>query len=137
MLGQSHLEAPKIMAGFAARFIAAQAIPSTIEGVVAYFRTLEEEETKREAILANRDVLVTRINAERDAILSYFGHRFAERRAALDEFFKLLRHATVNGDNEQLVTALGGILGIIQQNPLDDFETFKRKLQDPDYVIEI
>ncbi len=137
MLRQSHLEAPKIMAGFAARFIAAQAIPSTIEGVAAYFRTLEEEETKRQAIAANRDVLVTRINAERDAILAYFEHRFAERRTALDELFVTLRHATANGDNEQLVAALSGILGIIQQNPLDDFETFKKNLQNPNYVIEI
>ena len=125
------------MVGFSARFVAAQAIPATIEGISAYFRTLEEEETKRYAIAANRDVLITRINAERDAILAYFGHRFAERRAALDELFVALRQATVNGDNEQLVAVLGGILSIIQQNPLDDFETFKRKLQNPDYVIEI
>ena len=125
------------MVGFSARFVAAQAIPATIEGISAYFRTLEEEETKRYAIAANRDVLITRINAERDAILAYFGHRFAERRAALDELFVALRQATVNGDNEQLVAVLGGILSIIQQNPLDDFETFKRKPQNPDYVIEI
>ena len=125
------------MVGFSARFVAAQAIPATIEGISAYFRTLEEEETKRYAIAANRDVLITRINAERDAILAYFGHRFAERRAALDELFVALRQATVNGDNEQLVAVLGGILSIIQQNPLDDFETFKRKFQESDYVIEI
>ena len=48
-----------------------------------------------------------------------------------------LCHAQANDDNERLVLALGGILGIIQQNPLNDFETFKRRLQDPDYVIEI
>ena len=125
------------MAGFAARFVAAQAIPSTIEGIASYFRALEEEETKRQAIAANHDVLVARINAERDAILAYFGHRFAERHAALDEFFELLRHATANGDNNQLTAALTGILGIIQQNPLDDFETFKRNFQDPNYVVEI
>lgn len=125
------------MVGFSARFIAAQAIPSTIEGISTYFRTLQEEETRRQAIAANRDVLVARVNAERDAILAYFGHRFAERRAALDELFVTLRHATANGDNGQLVVALSGILGIIQQNPLDDFETFKKNLQNPDYVIEI
>ena len=125
------------MVGFSARFIAARAFPVTIEGISAYFRTLEEEETKRQAIVANRDVLVARINAEREVILAYFGERFAECSAALDELFGTLRHATTNGDNEQLVAALGGILGIIQQNPLDDFETFKRKFQEPDYVIEI
>ena len=125
------------MVGFSARFIATRAIPSTIDGISAYFLTLQEEETKRQAIAANRDVLVSRINAERDVILAYFGERFAERRAALDDLFVALHHATGNGDNEQLVAVLGGILGIIQQNPLDDFETFKRKLQEPDYVIEI
>ena len=125
------------MVGFAARFIASYTIPATIEGIFAYFRALQEEETKRQIIAANRDVLVSRINAERDVILAYFGERFAERRVALDELFGTLRHATANGDNEQLVAALGGILAIIQQNPLDDFETFKKKLKEPDYVIEI
>ena len=57
------------MVGFSARFIAAQVIPVTIEGISAFFRTLEEEETKRQAIAANRDVLVARINAEQYAIL--------------------------------------------------------------------
>ena len=125
------------MVGFSARFVAAQAIPPTIGAISACFRTLEEEETMRQAIAANRDVLIARINAERDAILAYFSHRFAERRTALDEFFLALRHATDNGDNEQLVTVLSGILGIIQQTPLDDFETFKQKFQEPGYVIEI
>ena len=54
---------------------------------------MQEEETKRRAIAANRDVLIARITAEKEAILAYFSQRFAERRAALDEFFELLRHA--------------------------------------------
>ena len=69
MLQRSQMEGLESMVGFSARFIAAQAIPSTIEGISAYFRSLEEEETKRQAIAANRDVLVSRINAERDVIL--------------------------------------------------------------------
>ena len=85
------------MVGFSARFIATQAIPPTTEAISAYFRTLNEEETKRQVIATNRDVLITRINAERDAILAYFGHRFAERRAALCELFVVLGHATTVG----------------------------------------
>ena len=38
------------MVGHAARFLAFQAIPPAIEGISAYFRTLEEEEIKRQAI---------------------------------------------------------------------------------------
>ena len=70
-------------------FVGAQVIPPTISGIADYFRTLTEEETKRQAA-ANRDVLIARITAEKEAILAYFRERFAERRAALDEFFELL-----------------------------------------------
>ena len=116
---------------------ASAAIPDTLAGIADCFRTMQEEETKRQAIAANRDVLIARITAEKGAILAYFDHRFAERRAALDEFFELLRHAVADGDNHQLTVALTGILGIIQDNPLDDFETFRRRFQDPNYIIDI
>ena len=118
-------------------FIAAQVIPQTISGIADYFRTMQEEETKRKAIDANREVLIARLTAEKDTILAYFSERFAERRAALDEFFKLMRRSVDSRDNHQLNVALAGILGIIQDNPLDDFETFKQQFQNPDYVIEI
>ena len=117
--------------------VASVVIPPTISGIADYFRTMREEETKRQAIIANRDELIARITAEKETILAYFDHRFAERRAALDEFFELLRHAAADGDHHQRNAALAGILGIIQDNVLDDFETFKQKFQDPDYVIEI
>ena len=117
--------------------IASQVIPPTICGIAEYFRAMQEHETKRCAITANREVLIARLTAEKETILAYFSHRFAERRAALDEFFELLRHAVDSGDNHQLNVALAGILGVIQDNPLDDFETFKHQFQDPDCVIEI
>ena len=118
-------------------FISSQVIPPTISGIVECFRALQEEETKRQIINANRDLLIARFTAEKDTILAYFSQRFAERRAALDEFFELLHHAVENGDNHHLSAALTGILGIIQENPLDDFETFKQKFDEGDYVIEI
>ena len=119
--------------------VASAVIPDTISGIADYLRTMQEEKekTKRQAIAANRDVLIARITAEKETILAYFDHRFAERRAALDELFELLRHASVGGDHHQRNAALAGILDIIQDNVLDDFETFKQKFQDPDYVIEI
>lgn len=114
-----------------------QAIPPTIAGIADYFRTMQVEETKRQAIIANRDVLIERITAEKDTLLAYFDHKFAERRAALDEFFELLRQAIASGDNQKLVAALSGILTIIQDNALEDFASFKEKFQNPDYVVEI
>lgn len=118
---------------FGAQFV----VPPTIAAIADYFRTMQMEATKRQAIIANREVLIARITAEKDVLLAYFDHKFAERRAALDEFFELLHHAVASGDNQQLVAALSGILTIIQDNPLDDFETFKEKFQNPDYIVEI
>ena len=114
-----------------------QAIPPTIAAIADYFRAMQAEDTKRQAIIANRDVLIERITAEKDTLLAYFDHKFAERRAALDEFFELLRQAIASGDNQQLVAALSGILTIIQDNALEDFASFKEKFQNPDYVVEI
>ena len=118
-------------------FVGAQVIPPTISGIREYFCAMQEENTKRQAIAANRDVLIARITAEKETILAYFSQRFEERRAALDEFFELLHHAVDGKDNHQLNVALAGILGVIQDNPLDDFETFKMQFQDPDHIIEI
>lgn len=118
-------------------FIGSQVIPDTISGISDCFRAMQEEETKRRAIIANRDVLIARLTAEKETILAYFNHRFAERRAALDEFFELLHYAVDSKDNHRLNAALAGILGVIQDNPLDDFETFKKQFEDPDYVFEI
>ncbi|MDE2786947.1 MAG: hypothetical protein OXL37_09820 [Chloroflexota bacterium] len=118
-------------------FIGAQFIPDTISGISGCFRAMQEEETRRQAIIAHRDVLIARITAEKEVILAYFTQRFAERRAALEEFFELLGLAVDSRDNHQLNVALAGILGIIQDNPLEDFETFKQHFHDPDYVIEI
>ena len=120
-----------------AAYIGAQFIPDTISGIADCFRAIQEEETRRQAIAAHRDVLVARITAEKEVILSYFDHRFAERRAALHEFFELLHYAVDSRDNHRLSAALAGILGVIQDNPLDDSETFKKQFEDPNYVFEI
>ena len=97
----------------------------------------EHEETRREYIRANRDVLVTALNNERDCILAYFEHRFAERRSALEEFYALLRSSVESGDINQMQTSLTGILGIIKDNPLDDLVEFSRKWRDPGFRIEL
>ena len=41
------------------------------------------------------------------------------------------------GNDQQLETALNGILGIIQENPLKDFAEFKKNMADPNFVLEV
>ena len=108
-----------------------------IRAAVEYMRIHESEQTRREYIWARRDALVTALDNERDCILAYFEHRFAERRSALEEFYALLRASVDSRDAAQLQAALAGILGVIQENPLGDLEKFRENWADPDFTIEL
>lgn len=114
-----------------------QAAIGIIAAAVEYMRIHQAERTRREYIWAQRDALVTALNNERDCILAYFEHRFAERRSALEEFYALLRASVDSGDTAQLQAALAGILGVIQENPLGDLEKFRENWADPDFTIEL
>ena len=103
---------------------------------VSYRKTVSEQQTERERIAAKRDVAVRIIESERAIILDYFAQRFAERKAALNGFFDIL-HVAVQEKNEHAMdTALSGILGIVKDSPLKDFEAFRQARAD-NRVIEI
>lgn len=110
---------------------------AVITEAVEYLKTREEEQTKREHIWSKRDVLITALNNEKDVILAYFEHRFKERKATLEQFYDMLQRASRSGKADQLQVALNGILGIIQDNPLKDFAEFRKKMSNPDFVIEL
>ena len=102
----------------------------------SYRKTVSEQQTEQERIAAKRDVAVRLIESEREIILEYFAQRFAERKATLNGFFDVL-HAAVREKNEHAMdTALSGILGIVKDSPLKDFDTFRQARAD-NRVIEI
>lgn len=124
------------MTTFAAT-ISSKVAGEIIKAAVEYMRIHEEESTRREYIRAQSDALVAALNYQRDIILAYFEHRFAERRSALDEFYALLRESVDSGDTARLQVALAGILGIIQDNPLGELAEFREKWADPNFAIEL
>ena len=103
---------------------------------VSYRKTVSEQQTERERIAAKRDVAVRLIESEREIILEYFAQRFAERKAALNGFFDVLHTAVQEKNEHAMDTALSGILGIVKDSPLKDFETFRQARAD-NRVIEI
>ena len=108
-----------------------------LKEAIAYYKTREVEQTKREEIWSKRDVLIVALNNEKDVILTYFEHRFEERKSSLEQFYNLL-HKSVGSDNEiELQTALAGILGIIKENPLSDFAEFRKNMSNPDFKSEL
>lgn len=108
-----------------------------LKEAIAYYKTREVEQTKREEIWSKRDVLILALNNEKDVILTYFEHRFAERRSSLMQFYNLLHKSVDSGNEIQLQTALTGILGLIQENPLSDFAEFRKNMANPDFKLEL
>ena len=102
-----------------------------------YLKTREAEKTNRELIRANYQAVLAALQAEQEALLVFFEYRFAERREALGEFYLVLHKAVQTGDDHQLDVAICGILGIIKDNPLNDFEKFRQTYNDPNAVIEL
>ena len=92
---------------------------------VAWRKIAEEQQTERQRIIARRDVAVLALEAERDALLEYFKLRFSERRHALDEMFRVLHTALEHKNDSAMERALNGILEIVKDNPLKDFESFR------------
>lgn len=102
-----------------------------------YRRTVEENRTERERIIAKRDIAIQTIQSQEKLILMYFERRFSERKEALQNFFLLLTEAVTSKDDKQLEVALAGLLGIIKDNPLGDFKVFRENMLNSDYEIEI
>jgi hypothetical protein len=95
----------------------------------------EEQRTERKRIKARRDVAVRAIESEREIISAYFEKCFAERRMVLDEIFRVLRHAVESKDDTALDSALRAIVEIVADNPLKDFDAF-RKARSEGVVLE-
>ena len=86
----------------------------------------EEQRTERKRIKARRDVAVRAIESDRKIISSYFEKCFAERRMVLEEIFRLLRHAVESNNDAALDSALRAIVQVVADNPLKDFDAFRK-----------
>ena len=108
-----------------------------LKEAIEYYKICQVEKTKREEIWSKRDVLILALNNEKDVLLTYFEYRFAERRDSLAQFYNLLNKSVDSGNDVQLQTALTGILGVIQENPLSDFAEFRKNIANPNFKLEL
>lgn len=125
--------APPVKGSAAGAFFLAEPIRACIE----YAKIAQAEKTERERIKAKRDVAVEAIRAQRDLILKYFELRFKERAGALSKCFGLLDEGLRTKDDRVLDRALHGIVGIIQENPLADFDAFREQMAKPGFELEL
>jgi|GEM_PF-1662475 len=112
-------------------------LADAIRACIEYAKIAQAEKTERARIRAKRDVAVAAINAHRDVILRYFELRFKERETALSRFFVQLDEGIRTRNDKLLDVALHGIVSIVKDNPLADFEAFRQQMAKPEFLLDL
>ncbi|GBF07243.1 hypothetical protein DAERI_130073 [Deinococcus aerius] len=102
-----------------------------------YVEVVQRETTKRHDITAQRDIRVRELELVRETLEQYLKATFDERRSNFQELFKRLDVAQGQGDVQGMQMVLAGILDLAKSSPFKDLATFKRNLDNPDFVLEL
>ena len=100
----------------------------------------EVQETKREEIRANRDARIKQLEAQRDIILNYLDRSFDERRYLFEKHFKIVDHALMTGNTEELTLSLQTINDLAKSSPfkaLADLGNVQNTLNQPNSTFDI
>ena len=117
----------------------AESLEQMVSAYTEYLTIAEQEKTKRRDIEAWEKEAITRINAQRDLLMTYLEHSFDERAENFSALFGLVDNALSEGDNEQLALALNSITEIAKSSPfseLANLTSVRAALNNPDHVWE-
>ncbi|MEM9925434.1 MAG: hypothetical protein AAF915_17050 [Cyanobacteria bacterium P01_D01_bin.50] len=116
-----------------------ESVEKMVSAYTEYLTIAELERTKRRDIEAWEKEAITRINAQRDLLMSYLDRSFDERAENFRALFGVVDNALVSGDNEQLAFALNSITEIAKSSPFKEFANLnnvRAALNDPNHVWE-
>ena len=117
----------------------AEPLEQMVSAYTEYLAIAEQERTKRRNIEAWEKESITRINAQRDLLMSYLDRSFDERAENFRALFGVVDNALISGDNEQLALALNSITEIAKSSPFKEFanlNSVRAALNDPNHVWE-
>lgn len=77
----------------------------------------EVQKTKREEKKAERDVRIARLRVQRDIVMDYLERSFDERRYLFEQQFKVVDHALMTGNTEELALSLQSINDLAKSSP--------------------
>lgn len=100
---------------------------------------IQQETTKREAIRANRDVIIEKTRAFREIMLKVMDHTFEERKMQFDGYFELLDKAMDKNDVNMVAGILHNMVELTKESPLRnliDLASTQKALKDPNTVWE-
>ena len=117
----------------------AESLQQMVSAYTEYLTIAEQEKTKRRDIEAWEKEAITRINAQRDLVITYLDRSFDERAENFRALFGVVDNALSEGDNEQLALALNSITEIAKSSPFKDLANLsnvRAALNDPNHVWE-
>lgn len=86
--------------------------------VINYMTVAQQEKTKRTDIVAQRDVSLEHIRAQRDVIMQMMHYTYAERAAAINKSFEVLDRALETGNVDLAVQSMNTMVDIVKSSPL-------------------
>ena len=114
----------------------AECLQNIIAAYTEYKKIAEQEQTKRREIEAWEKETITKINAQRDLLITYLNRSFDERAKNFHALFGVVNRAIAVGNNEQLALALNSITEIAKVSPFKDLANLasvRAALDDPDH----
>jgi hypothetical protein len=117
----------------------AESLQQMVSAYTEYLAIAEVERTKRRDIEAWEKEAITRINAQRDLLITYLDRSFDERAENFRALFGVVDDALLSGDNQQLALALNSITEIAKSSPFKDLANLnnvRAALNNPEHVWE-
>lgn len=102
-----------------------------------YQNLREQEQTKRIAILADRDATIEQIRAQRDFIKQALAEAFELRKTGLQAQIIAMDKAIDSGDLETLHVVMDGMVKTIQSSPFKDIADMQEQLSDKSFVLRL
>lgn len=102
-----------------------------------YQKLREQEQTKRVAILADRDATIEQLRAQRDVIKQALSESFELRKTGLQAQINAMDKAIDSGNVEALHVVMDGMVKTIQSSPFKDMADMREQLSDKSFVLRL
>lgn len=108
----------------------AKSLEKMTEAIERCYLVKQQEETKREAIRAYRDVELKKLKNQKQNFEQYINYVFQERRINFDKFFQQLDIAIETNNMELANIVMAGIIQQIQNSPLQGVQELLIQVND-------
>lgn len=96
----------------------------------------EAQKTKRTAIEADKEMFISRINAQKEVLLLHLEKTFDERKEIFKKYFDVIDDALQKDNTQQLVVGLNSVTDLAKSSPFKDLADINQigmALQDENY----